>query len=258
MSIRPRFAHRPVPAAPDPSTESAEMPWLLRAEGAGKSFGRTRALDDADLTVRAGEAVAIMGPSGSGKSTLLHVLAGIIAPDEGRVLLRGAGSTGGEDSEGAADLASLGDDERSSLRLRRFGFVFQQGLLLPELTASENVELPMLLLGYARSEARSRSAEVLGRLGLKGLGDRRIGRLSGGQAQRVAIARALIAEPSLVFADEPTGALDSSTADEVLEALLAAGRGADRALVIVTHDARVASRCDRTVRLRDGRIEASR
>jgi len=230
---------------------TAAAAWLLRAEGAGKSFGATPALIDADLSVAAGESVAIMGPSGSGKSTLLHVLAGILPADTGTVILRRP------DGVGFDDLAALADDARSSFRLRRFGFVFQQGMLLPELTASENVALPLLLTGVGRAEAGARAEAELQRLGLAGLGARRIGQLSGGQAQRVAIARALVTGPSLVFADEPTGALDSRTADEVLDALLAAARGADRALLVVTHDEHVASRCDRIVRLRDGRIEES-
>lgn len=225
-------------------------PWLLRAEGAGKVFGQTHALIDSDLTIAHGEAVAIMGPSGSGKSTLLHVLAGIIPADSGTVILRRS------DGSGIDDIATLTDNARSSFRLRRFGFVFQQGMLLPELTAAENVALPLLLAGVARNQASHRAEVELQRLGLAGLGDRRIGQLSGGQAQRVAIARALVTGPSLIFADEPTGALDSRTADEVLDALLAAGRGPDRALLIVTHDEHVASRCDRIVRLRDGQIEA--
>lgn len=232
--------------------------WLLRAEGVGKRYGETRALIDADLSIAPGEAVAIMGPSGSGKSTLLHVLAGIIAADGGRVLLRHPVNSGAGVGGGADDIGSLGDDERSSLRLERFGFVFQQGLLLPELTASENVALPLLLRSVPRAEARRRAEEQLAALGLAGLGERRIGQLSGGQAQRVAIARALIAGPSVIFADEPTGALDSLTADEVLTALLDAARGARRALAVVTHDEHVASRCDRVVRLRDGRIEDAR
>ena len=224
--------------------------WLLRATGASKSFGQTHALRNADVTVAPGESVAIVGPSGSGKSTLLHVLAGILPADSGTVILSRP------DGSGYDDLAALSEDSRSSFRLRRFGFVFQQGMLLPELTAAENVVLPLLLAGAARAAAADRADAELGRLGLTGLGGRRIGQLSGGQAQRVAIARALVTAPSLIFADEPTGALDSHTASDVLGALLEAGRGADRALLIVTHDAQVASRCDRIIRLRDGRIEA--
>lgn len=223
--------------------------WLLQAKNASKSFGQTAALINADVTVAPGESVAIMGPSGSGKSTLLHVLAGILPADSGAVILNRP------DGSGYDDLARLSEDARSSLRLRRFGFVFQQGMLLLELTAAENVALPLLLSGSSRAEAGERAREELARLGLAGLEARRIGQLSGGQAQRVAIARALVIGPSLIFADEPTGALDSHTAEEVLEALLTAGRGPERALLIVTHNAQVASRCDRIIRLRDGLIE---
>lgn len=224
--------------------------WILRARGASKSFGQTPALVDVDVTIGPGESVAIMGPSGSGKSTLLHVLAGILAADAGTVILSRP------DGSGHDDLATLSDAERSSFRLRRFGFVFQQGMLLAELTAAENVALPLLLRGASRADAGHRADAELARLGLGGLGARRIGQLSGGQAQRVAIARALVGGPSLIFADEPTGALDSHTADEVLSALLATGRDTNRALVLVTHDHGVACRCDRIIRLRDGRIEA--
>lgn len=238
---------RATPAAgPGPAQQT-----LLRAESASRSFGEVRALVDADLTIDGGESVAIMGPSGSGQTTLLHVLAGIITADRGRVLLRGP------HSEDWDDIAALSDDERSALRLRRFGFVFQQGFLLPELTAEENVALPLLLTGAGRAPSRDAALAGLDAVGLGGLGNRRIGRLSGGQVQRVAIARALIADPSMVFADEPTGSLDSHTAASVLELLLDAARTPDRALVVVTHDPQVAARCDRVVRLRDGRIEES-
>ncbi|MFT4234628.1 MAG: ABC transporter ATP-binding protein [Microbacterium sp.] len=231
--------------------------WVLRADDVRKHYGSTVALDGVSLALEAGESVAIMGPSGSGKSTLLHVLAGILAPDSGRVLLRSTGD--GRPSDGTADgasvdVAALSDDARSALRLRRFGFVFQQGLLLPELTAIENVALPLLLTGVPRVEAEQRGGDGLTRLGIGGLGDRRIGQLSGGQAQRVAIARALVHHPQVVFADEPTGALDSRTADEVLDQLLRLTGVQGRALVVVTHDEHVASRCTRTIRLRDGRL----
>ncbi|GAA2826095.1 putative ABC transport system ATP-binding protein [Leucobacter komagatae] len=224
--------------------------WLLRAEHVSKTFGQTRALVDASVTVRPGEAVAIMGPSGSGKSTLLHALAGIEPADSGTVILRRPNESGFD------DLAALTDSERSGLRLRRFGFVFQQGMLLPELLAWENVALPLLLAGVPRGAARQRATDELDRFGLAGTDERRIGQLSGGEAHRVAIARALVTRPTLVFADEPTGALDSATASDVLGELLSAGTGSDCALIIVTHDERIAGRCDRTVRLSDGRIEA--
>lgn len=226
--------------------------WLLRAENVSRAFGQTQALDHASLDLYPGEAVAIMGPSGSGKSTLLHAIAGIISADEGKVILRRP------DGNGIDDIATLSDAQRSSFRLHRFGFVFQQGMLIPELTAEENVALPLLLLGRNRTDAVQQANTELDRLGLPGLGGRRIGQLSGGQAQRVAIARALVVDPTSIFADEPTGSLDSRTADEVLDALLASNKGAGRALVIVTHDERVAARCDRTIRLLDGRIEGAR
>ncbi|GAA1316367.1 ABC transporter ATP-binding protein [Leucobacter albus] len=237
------------PRSPHPTHSADPYPWLLRAESLTKTFGQTLALSDASVTVRPGEAVAIMGASGSGKSTLLHALAGVLPPDRGTVLLRRP------DGDGFDDLAALTDAERSGLRLRRFGFVFQQGLLIPELTAGENVALPLLLAGISRHEANARAATELHRLGLAGLDPRRIGQLSGGQAQRVAIARALAVRPSVIFADEPTGALDSGTASEVLDALVAASTGPERALVVVTHDEQVAARCGRVVRLRDGRVE---
>lgn len=161
------------------------------------------------------------------------------------------------DDDGIDDLAALSDDARSALRLHRFGFVFQQGLLLPELTAAENVMLPLLLTGIPRRLAAPRAGLQLQQLGLAEFESRRIGQLSGGQAQRVAIARALILRPSLIFADEPTGALDSATAVEVLDTLLAVGRGSNRSVVLVTHSDEVAERCDRIVRLRDGRIEVT-
>lgn len=226
-------------------------PWIIRATDVGKTYGSVPALIGVELTVGAGESVAIMGPSGSGKSTLLHVLSGILAADSGTVILRRP------DDDGIDDLAALSDDARSALRLHRFGFVFQQGLLLPELTAAENVMLPLLLTGIPRRLAAPRAGLQLQQLGLAECESRRIGQLSGGQAQRVAIARALILRPSLIFADEPTGALDSATAVEVLDTLLAVGRASNRSVVLVTHSDEVAAQCDRIVRLRDGRIEVT-
>ena len=225
---------------------------VLFAEKVTKRYGRTVALSGVSVGVERDEAVAIMGPSGSGKSTLLHVLAGILIPDEGRVVLRLVSGNGARSC--TEDITALPGEARSGLRLRHFGFVFQQGFLLPELTANENVILPLLLSGVARAEAGRRAEEVLRRFGIGDLGMRRIGQLSGGQAQRVAIARALVHKPQVLFADEPTGALDSRTADDVLEHLLAPAGRAGHAVILVTHDERVASRCDRTIRLRDGRI----
>ncbi|GMA40087.1 ABC transporter ATP-binding protein [Mobilicoccus caccae] len=202
----------------------------------------TPALDGVDLTVTSGESVAIMGPSGSGKTTLLHVLAGVLAPTSGQVVWRGR------------DLAAMGDAGRTRLRRTDFGFVFQSGHLLPELPAVENAALPLMLSGVSRREATRRAEALLAPLGLSGLSARRPGELSGGQAQRVAIARALVCEPGVVFADEPTGALDQGTSAEVLEQLVTRCRAVGASLVVVTHDENVASWCERTVRLRDGRI----
>lgn len=226
-----------------------DMQTLIAARGLFKDFGTTRALRGVDLKVSAGESVAIMGPSGSGKTTLLHCLAGIETPDAGVVLLRRVGAV--------VDVAALSDRRRSELRRTAFGFVFQQGLLLPELTAAENVALPLLLLGSSRSDAEAEAARLLDLFGIGDKGSARIGELSGGQQQRVAIARAQASRPDVVFADEPTGALDSVTSGEVMTALLAATVGSGRALVVVTHDAGVAARCDRTLRMVDGAVAQS-
>ncbi|WP_081863967.1 ABC transporter ATP-binding protein [Mycetocola sp. JXN-3] len=208
--------------------------------------GKTRALAGVDLALSAGESVAIMGASGSGKTTLLHTLAGIIVPDGGRVTFNGP--------VGPVEVSALNDRDRSKLRRESFGFVFQQGLLVPELTATENVALPMMLAGYPRAESETHARRWLDALGLPGLGDRRIGELSGGQAQRVAIARAQVTGASIIFADEPTGALDSQTSADVMDALLHSTVGQGHTLVVVTHDREVAARCDRIIHIRDGRV----
>jgi putative ABC transport system ATP-binding protein len=220
---------------------------VIEAHALQKTFGVTRALAGVDLAIHRGESVAIMGASGSGKTTLLHVLAGIITPDSGSVTFRPA--------EGASvDVTALGESARSRLRRERFGFVFQQGLLIPELTAVENVALASMINGVSRKDAVPHAAAWLAALGLAGMEDRRIGELSGGQAQRTAIARAQATGAELVFADEPTGALDSRTSSEVMDALLWSTTGQGRTLVVVTHDADVAARCTRTIAVRDGRI----
>lgn len=218
----------------------------VRGVGLAKTYGLTTALEDVTVEIRDGESVAVMGPSGSGKTTLLHLLAGIVRPDTGEVVLR--------TDTGPVSIGALDDDARSALRLREFGFVFQPGLLLPELTAVENISLPLLLAGATRAAAESSSRGLLASLGLDGLGERRIGQLSGGQAQRVAIARAVVGNPPVVFADEPTGALDSTTASEVLDLLLSLTTHRGRALVLVTHDESVAARCSRVLRMKDGRV----
>ncbi|WP_345314763.1 ABC transporter ATP-binding protein [Garicola koreensis] len=220
---------------------------VLTGHGLLKTYGSVCALAGADLSVHAGESVAVMGPSGSGKTTLMHVLSGIITPDEGQVQLR---LPDGED----VALSALNAEKRARLRRAHIGFVFQEGLLLPELSAVENTAVPLMLAGVNRGAAEAAATQWLGRLGLAGMELRRPAELSGGQAQRVAIARAQVAEPPLVFADEPTGALDSATSQQVLDALLesAAQRGA--ALVVVTHDSEVATRCSRLVQLEDGHV----
>ncbi|WP_425547002.1 ABC transporter ATP-binding protein [Brevibacterium salitolerans] len=221
----------------------------MSARGLLKAYGPTHALAGVDLVVPQGESLAIMGPSGSGKSTLLHVLAGMILPDSGTVTL-GAGQAAG------AEVTGMSTGERTRLRRESFGFVFQQGLLLPELTAEENVAVAAMLKGAPRAQATARAREWLGSLGLAEHANKRIGQLSGGQAQRVAIARAQITEPAVIFADEPTGALDSTTSAEVLRILLDTTVGRGRTLIMVTHDEKVAATCRRTVRLADGRIVA--
>ena len=224
-------------------------PPVLTARGLTKSYGPTRALAGVDLAIRPGESVAVMGPSGSGKTTLLHVLSGIIVPDAGQVTLAGADGTRHE-------LTGLNEEHRARLRRERLGFVFQEGLLLPELTARENVAMLLMLNGAHRKAAEQTAARWLESLGLSGMGDRRPGELSGGQRQRVAIARAQAVEPDVVFADEPTGALDSDTSDAVLASLISSTVSRGRTLVVVTHDPSVAAACSRLVRVRDGRIES--
>lgn len=223
---------------------------VLEASGLLKTYGTTRALDGVGLSIARAESVAIMGASGSGKTTLLHCLAGIIRPEAGAVRLHGA--------EGVVDLSGLGERERSKLRRGTFGFVFQQGLLIPELTALENVALALMLTGMPRTRAEEHARGWLAALGLAGMDDRRIGQLSGGQAQRVAIARAQVTGAAVTFADEPTGALDSATSAEVMSALLHSTVGQGRTLVVVTHDPDVAARCGRILDMRDGRIVGER
>lgn len=220
---------------------------VLAAHALTKTYGSTRALAGVDLAISRGESVAIMGASGSGKTTLLHVLAGIITPDTGSVTFQPAAG-------GAMELTGMSESARSRLRRERLGFVFQQGLLIPELTAVENVALASMINGVKRADTVQHAASWLGALGLAGMEDRRIGELSGGQAQRVAIARAQATGAELVFADEPTGALDSQTSREVMDALLWSTTGQGRTLVVVTHDPEVAARCSRTIAVRDGLV----
>ncbi|MEU8397151.1 ABC transporter ATP-binding protein [Nonomuraea sp. NPDC048892] len=215
---------------------------IIEARKLSRSYGNTPALREADLAVEAGEILAVMGPSGSGKSTLLHCLAGIFTPDSGEVWF------------GERRLDTMSDAGRTKLRRTAFGFVFQFGQLVPELTVADNVALPLLLGRVRRKEAYARAAGWLERLGLAELGGRRTGQLSGGQAQRVAIARALVLGPRVLFADEPTGALDSLTGEHVMELLVGLAREEGTTVIVVTHDARVAAFADREVIVRDGRV----
>ncbi|WP_328224557.1 ABC transporter ATP-binding protein [Streptomyces sp. NBC_00310] len=231
------------------------MSTVLAGNGLIKKYGPITALAGVDVAVAERESLAVMGPSGSGKSTLLHTLAGIIRPDGGQVLLRGErGEKGVPPAEGWERIDHWGENKLSALRRRRFGFVFQFGQLLPELPAEENVALPLMLEGVPRRQAVRRARHWFAPLGLAGLEQRRPGQLSGGQAQRVAIARALAVEPDVVFADEPTGALDQSTGEEVIRLLTSVTRDQGACLVMVTHDADVAAHCDRVLQMRDGRV----
>jgi putative ABC transport system ATP-binding protein len=214
---------------------------LLAGLALRRSFGKNDALRGASITVEAGEIVAVMGPSGSGKSTLLHCLAGILRPDAGEVHYEGR------------RIDDLSEARRSELRRERFGFVFQFGQLVPDLTALENVSLPLRLAGAKRVEAARRSQAWLERMDLAEVAASHPSDLSGGQAQRVAVARAMVAEPRVIFADEPTGSLDSLNGEMVMELLVAATRQGGAAVVLVTHEPRVAAHADREVVIRDGR-----
>ena len=215
---------------------------VLRAVDVGYSFGPTPALQGARLSVARGEIVAVMGPSGSGKSTLLHCLAGILPPQSGEIWFDGK------------RLDTLSDARRTQLRRTDFGFVFQFGQLVPELSAADNVALPLLLGGTRRKAAYAAATTWLNRLGLDGLEARRTGELSGGQAQRVAVARALVGRPQVLFADEPTGSLDSLTGEKVMDLLVDLVREEGTTVILVTHDARVAAYADRAAVVRDGRV----
>jgi putative ABC transport system ATP-binding protein len=214
---------------------------LLIGNGLHKSFGPIPALRGTDILVAAGEVVAVMGPSGSGKSTLLHCLAGILTPDAGEVIFDGQ------------RVDRMVDNQRSRLRRSEFGFVFQFGQLVPDLPVRENVAFPLLLGGRGRRAALAAADQWLERLALTDSAHPLPGEVSGGQGQRAAIARALIAGPRVVFADEPTGALDSVAADQVMELLVTAAKTAGASVVLVTHEARVAAYADRQITVRDGR-----
>jgi putative ABC transport system ATP-binding protein len=219
---------------------------IVKTEQLTKIYGQgitaVTALNHLNLDIQPGEFVAVMGPSGCGKSTLLHLVGGLDQPTSGRVLLDGQ------------DLSGLKDDDLAQLRRRRIGLVFQFFNLIPVLTASENVALPLTLDGAKQSEAQQKAADWLKRIGLADRMTHRPDQLSGGQQQRVAIARALVAEPSLVLADEPTGNLDSRSADEIAVLLRQISEEWGRTVLMVTHDPRIAAHAGRIVFLKDGSI----
>jgi putative ABC transport system ATP-binding protein len=219
---------------------------IIQTENLTKIYGHgetaVAALHHLNLSVDAGEFVAIMGPSGCGKSTLLHLIGGLDRPTEGRVLLDGH------------ELSKLDDTRLTEMRRRKIGFVFQFYNLIPVLTAVENAALPLILDGVKQSEARATATEWLKRVGLTGQLTHRPDQLSGGQQQRVAIARALVTEPALVMADEPTGNLDSRASDEIAALLRQVSDEWGRAVLMVTHDPRIAAYADRIVFLKDGTI----
>ena len=215
---------------------------LLAGRALVKAHGRTEALRGASVELRAGEILAVTGASGSGKSTLVHCLSGIVRPDAGSVTYAGE------------RLEELPEKRLSELRRTEFGVVFQFGQLIPELTALDNVALPLMLAGAGRAEARAAAGEWLERFGVRGQAESRPGELIGGQAQRAALARARVTGPPVVFADEPTGALDSLASEQVMSALVHTAREAGTAVLLITHDAQVAAYADREVQLRDGAV----
>ena len=203
-----------------------------------------RALDNVNLDIIAGSSLSIMGPSGSGKTTLLHVLAGILSPTQGTVVYKNR------------NMATLPDAYRTRLRRSDFGFVFQSGQLIEELSAEENVALPLMLSGADYKKAVAAASDWLERLGLQQLASHRPGEMSGGQRQRIAIARALAISPSVIFADEPTGALDQATGEQIIELLTGWCARTGASLIMVTHDPNVARSCQMTIHMQDGRILA--
>lgn len=221
---------------------------IIRIDAVTKTYAtgsqQVRALKGISLEVQPGEIVAIMGPSGCGKTTLLNCASGLDIVDSGTIHIAGA------------NLAELSDKTRTTFRARRMGFVFQTYNLLPVLSAVENVELPLIVSGVNPKEARQRALEGLETVSLRQVANNRPGQLSGGQRQRVTIARALVNRPEIVWADEPTGALDSKTADEIMSLMERLNRELGLTFVIVTHDPGVGARCNRIVHMRDGLIES--
>lgn len=221
--------------------------FILQAHQLRKTFGETEAMRGISLDIQRGEVVAIMGPSGSGKSTLLHCLAGIIRPDHGTV-------TYFEQPATPLCIDQLSDAERTKLRRHQFGFVFQFSQLVPELTALDNVAIPLLLSGHSRAVAYDQAEHWLDRMGVHAKRHQLATKLSGGQIQRVAVARALAIEPQILFADEPTGSLDSLNSEKVMELFLHAARANGTTVIIVTHEPTIAAYADREIIVRDGQI----
>ncbi len=219
---------------------------IIEASGVTKTYHTGKmevpALRGVDFTVSRGEMVAIMGPSGCGKTTLLNSLSGLDTIDDGRILIAGT------------DLAKMSDNTRTVFRAREMGFVFQFYNLLPVLSAVENVELPLLVSGVKPKRARERAITALGQVNLENWAGHKPAELSGGQRQRVTIARALVNEPSIVWADEPTGDLDTETANDVMRVMRDLNLKNDQTFVIVTHDPRIGEMCDRIIRMQDGRV----
>ncbi len=220
---------------------------IIEVKGLVKTYDSgtilVHALRGVDLTIERGSMVAIMGPSGCGKTTLLNCLSGIDDVTEGTVHIEGT------------DLAELDDNSKTSYRARRMGFIFQFYNLLPVLSAVENVELPLLVSGIPSTEARERATAALARVGLTDWSTHKPAELSGGQRQRVTIARALVNNPAIVWADEPTGDLDTKTADDIMSLMQELNRDQQQTFVIVTHDPSIAARCHRTIHMVDGIIE---
>jgi len=221
-------------------TPALQASQLWKLYQAGEST--VEAVRGVDVLVQAGEMVAVMGPSGCGKTTLLNILSGIDEPTSGMVAVNGQ------------PLYGISDDARTDLRGKHFGFIFQDFNLLPVLSAVENVELPLLLNGYAPQEARQQAMHALSQVGLSDRGEHRPAELSGGQQQRVAVARAIVHQPSIILCDEPTGNLDNTTSDEVMALLTEMNQTQQTTFLIVTHDANIASRCQRTITMSDGSI----
>ncbi len=218
---------------------------MIQLENVTREYGDGKlvhALDGVSLTIDRGERVAVMGPSGSGKSTLLNLICGLDEPTTGVIRIDGA------------DIAGLDDDARTRLRREKIGMIFQTFNLLPTLSATENVALPLRLQGLSRRDAETRANSMLSKVGLAGRSSHRPDELSGGERQRVAIARALIFDPPILLADEPTGNLDSHTGEEILTLLDNLHREYNTTVLMVTHNEEAAAYCDRVLRLRDGRV----